>query len=67
LPVFLAGRHEVLSTIEQPSQSSGNVLGFRLSGEQYDEDYKTFVPAVDTVPKTHDKLRLLALFQDFRE
>jgi len=51
--------------IEPLGQSSGNVLGFKLSGKLHDADYKSFVPAVDGVLKAHDKVRLLALFQDF--
>ena len=51
--------------IEPLSRSTGNVLGFKLSGKLHDEDYKHFVPAVDEVLKSHEKVRLLALFQDF--
>ena len=33
--------------IEPLERSEGNVLGFKLSGKLHDDDYKTFVPAVD--------------------
>jgi hypothetical protein len=51
--------------IEKFDRSTGNVLGFKLSGKLHDEDYKTFVPAVDAALKSHDKVRLLAEFHDF--
>jgi putative transposase len=47
--------------IEPLDRSSGNVLGFKMSGELHDEDYKHFVPAVDAALKAHDKVRLLGL------
>lgn len=51
--------------IEQLPQSSDKVLGFKLSGKLHDEDYKTFVPAVDAAVQKQGKVRLLAQFQDF--
>jgi len=47
-------------------QSSGKLLGFKLSGKLHDEDYKHFVPAVETALQSHGKVRLLAQFEDFR-
>lgn len=51
--------------IEQLSQSSGAVLGFKMSGKLHDEDYKKFVPLVDAAIAAHGKVRLLAWFHDF--
>jgi hypothetical protein len=52
--------------IEQLQTSSTKVLGFKLTGKLHDEDYKTFVPAVDSALATEgDKVRLLAQFEDF--
>jgi hypothetical protein len=44
---------------------SGKVLGFMMSGKLHDEDYKTFVPAIDEAAKD-GKIRLLAQFKDFQ-
>jgi hypothetical protein len=52
--------------IEQLSGGTGNVLGFKLSGKLHDEDYKAFVPAIDSVIAKHGKARLLAQFHDFQ-
>jgi hypothetical protein len=52
--------------IEQLPQSSGNVLGFRMSGKLHDEDYKTFVPMIDGAVAKYGKVRLLAQFHDFQ-
>lgn len=52
--------------IESLPRSSGNVLGFKLSGKLHDDDYKHFVPAVDAVCAKHpDDVRILAQFHDF--
>lgn len=51
--------------IEKLDRSAGNVLGFKLSGKLHDADYKLFVPAVDAALAAHDKVRLLALLEDF--
>jgi hypothetical protein len=51
--------------IEQLSQSSGKVLGFKLSGKLHDEDYKKFVPMVDDAISKSGKVRVLAQFHDF--
>ena len=50
--------------IEQLASPSEKVLGFKLSGKIHDEDYKTFVPAIDAAAGT-GKVRLLAQFHDF--
>ena len=51
--------------IEILPTSSDNVLAFKLSGKLHDEDYKTFVPAIDAALTKHPKVRLLAQFHDF--
>jgi hypothetical protein len=51
--------------IEQLPTDSDQVLGFRMSGKLHDEDYKTFVPAIDAALARHSKVRLLAEFHDF--
>ena len=51
--------------IETLPTSSDNVLAFKLSGKLHDEDYKTFVPAIDAALTKHAKVRLLAQFHDF--
>jgi hypothetical protein len=50
--------------IEQLSSPSPKVLGFKMSGKLHDEDYKTFVPAIDAAAGS-GKVRLLAQFHDF--
>ena len=51
--------------IEQLKQSTGKVLGFKMSGKLHDEDYKLFVPVVEAAIKAQGKVRLLAHFEDF--
>jgi acyl-CoA-binding protein len=51
--------------IEQLPESSGKILGFKLSGKLHDEDYKKFVPLIDAQAAKDGKLRLLAQFHDF--
>ena len=51
--------------IEELAESTGNVVGFTLSGKLHDEDYKHFVPAVEKVIEEHGKIRMLAKFHDF--
>lgn len=41
------------------------VAGFKLSGKLHDEDYKTFVPAVEAAIANQGKVRLFAQFDDF--
>src|SRR5262245_46181255 len=52
--------------IEPLPGTSGNVLGFKLSGKLHDADYKTFVPVIDAALAAHGKVRLLAQFHDFQ-
>ena len=52
--------------IEPLPQSSPSVLGFKMSGKLHDEDYKTFVPLVDSaIEQKGGKIRILAQFHDF--
>ena len=51
--------------IEKLKQSSGKFIGFVLSGKLHDEDYKTFVPQVESVLEREGKVRLLAHFHEF--
>jgi hypothetical protein len=51
--------------IEPISGLGDGALGFKLSGKLHDEDYKTFVPAIDAAAADGKKVRLLAQFHDF--
>ncbi len=51
--------------IERLNSPAANILGFKLSGKLHDEDYKTFVPAIDAVLAKEGKVRLFAQFHDF--
>jgi hypothetical protein len=51
--------------IETLQTRSPKVIGFRLSGKLHDEDYKSFVPAVDAAVAVEGKVRLFAQFEDF--
>jgi hypothetical protein len=51
--------------IETLSSPSDKILAFKLSGKLHDEDYKTFVPAVDAAIANDGKVRILAQFHDF--
>ena len=51
--------------IEQLQIDSPKVLGFKMSGKLHDEDYKKFVPLIDTQAAKDSKVRLLAQFHDF--
>jgi hypothetical protein len=52
--------------IEKLDSPAAGVLGFRISGKLQDEDYKTFVPAVDAAIAGGGKTRILAQFHDFQ-
>ena len=51
--------------IEALPSPSAHVLGFKISGKLHDEDYKTFVPAIDAAAGT-GKVRVFARFHDFQ-
>ena len=52
--------------IQQLPTESPVVLGFKFSGKLHDEDYKTFMPALDAAVKSQGKVRLLMKLEDFR-
>jgi len=52
--------------IEQLPQSTGKILGFKLSGKLHDEDYKHFVPVIEAAVAKHGKIWILAQFHDFQ-
>jgi hypothetical protein len=41
------------------------VIGFKLSGKLHDEDYRQFVPTVETILDTEGKVRLFIQPEDF--
>lgn len=51
--------------IEQLPSLAPKALAFRMSGTLHDEDYKTFVPAIDEAAKS-GKVRMFAQFHDFK-
>ena len=51
--------------IETLTAPRDNILGFRMSDKLHDDDYKTFVPAVEAAIEQHGKVRMLAQFHDF--
>jgi hypothetical protein len=52
--------------IESLPRSKSNILGFQLSGRLHDKDYQQFVPVIDAAVAQYGKVRLLALFHDFK-
>ena len=58
-------QHVKSHMIQTLSRTKDKVLGFKLSGKLHDEDYKQFVPVVETAVKKYGKVRLLAQFEDF--
>jgi len=51
--------------IEQLTQRSEKVVGFKMSGKLHDDDYKKFVPLLDAAIEKQGKIRILAQFHDF--
>ena len=51
--------------ITQLESGAPNIIGFILSGKLHDEDYQTFVPALEAVVAAEGKIRLYARFEDF--
>lgn len=41
------------------------LVAFKLQGILHDDDYRTFVPAIEAELANHGKLRLLAYLEDF--
>jgi hypothetical protein len=52
----------MIATIET---GSPKVLGLKLCGKLHDEDYKLFVPEMETILTTEGKVRLFIQFEDF--
>ncbi len=51
--------------IELLETSSPKVIGVKLAGKLHDEDYKTFVPKVESIVAAEGKVRLFVQFEDF--
>lgn len=51
--------------IEQLQTHSPKTIGFKFSGKLHDEDYKTFVPAVEVAIEAEGKMCLFAQLEDF--
>ncbi len=51
--------------IEILQTGSPKIVGFKLTGKLHDDDYKSFVPAVEKILAAEGKVRLFALFEDF--
>jgi hypothetical protein len=51
--------------IETLPTVSPNTIGFKLSGKLHDEDYKSFMPTVESFLAAEGKARLFVQFQDF--
>src|ERR1043165_4464982 len=58
-------QQEVYSMIEQINTASPKVLGFKLSGKLYDEDYQRFMPVLEAAIKEHGKIRIIADLDNF--
>ncbi len=50
---------------EKMKESSGNVIGFRMTGKLTDADYKAVAPELEDGIKRYGKIRLLWLLEDF--
>ena len=51
--------------IETLETGSRKVAGFRLSGKLHDEDYRQFVPTIETLLNAEGKVRLFVQLEDF--
>lgn len=51
--------------LESMAQSSGNVIGFKMSGTVTKADYAVLDPAVDAVVKEHGSVNLLLDLSEF--
>lgn len=52
--------------VELLPHSSGNILGFRMSGRLHDQDYVEFVPVIEAAIAEYGNARLIAEFHDFK-
>ena len=53
----------MIATIET---GSPNVVGGKLSGKLHDEDYRRFVPMVESILTAEGKVRLFVQFEEFQ-
>ena len=51
--------------IETIETGSPKVVGFKLCGKLHDEDYKQFVPKMETILTAEGKVRLFIQLEDF--
>jgi hypothetical protein len=51
--------------IETLQMDSPKTIGFKLSGKLHDDDYKSFVPIVESFVAAEGKARLFVQFEDF--
>ena len=51
--------------IETLTTVSPKTIGFKLSGKLHDEDYKSFMPTVESFLAAEGKARLFVQFEDF--
>jgi hypothetical protein len=56
---------EVKKMFQKLEESSGRVIGFRLSGKLTDDDYKGFLPQLEEAIEEHGQIRLLWVLEDF--
>jgi len=52
--------------IEKLGESSGNVIGYKLSGTITKDDYGVMVPEVEELVKEHGSIRLLLDIEEFK-
>jgi hypothetical protein len=65
--VFRECKLEVEKMIEELPESTGNVLGFRISGEVTEEDYtEVFIPALYRAVDKYGTIRVLVDIVDFK-
>lgn len=51
--------------VETIKNTEDGLLGFKFSGKLHDEDYNKFVPTVEKAIKKHNKVKVLAQFENF--
>jgi hypothetical protein len=54
-----------VAMIETLQTGSPKIVGFKLHGKLHDDDYKSFMPAVDAAVASEGRVRLFAQFEDF--
>jgi hypothetical protein len=58
-------KSEAKDMFEKMRESSGNVIGFRMTGKLTDADYKAMAPEFEDGIKRYGTIRLLWLLEDF--